>query len=352
MPDSSKCDVIERQWQMLKLLPSRGTGSSAGQLTQSLIDLGYTVDKRTVERDLRKLTTLFPIVVDERAKPYGWRWSDHARVDLPGVDVGEALSLALIEQYLKPALPATMIEVLASRFRMAADKLSALSGSNRSTRWIQKVKVVAPALNLLPPVIPDGVLASVQEALLGDEQIDVSYRNADEQQPKQLRLHPLGLVLRGQSTYLVATAFDYTDPRLLAVHRIRSVERLGVPAKRPRGFSLDEYVQSGALEFGDGSPIALVAMVAPTLARHLAETPLASDMTTQIVGERVRVSATVKHTWQLHWWILSQADDIEILQPTALRKEIGARLAAAASTYTAPKSSRRSTKSASNRRIQ
>lgn len=79
-----------------QLLPSRGTGSSAGQLTQSLIDSGYAVDKRTVERDLRSHHPV-SIVVDERSKPFGWRWADHARVDMPGMDVGEALSLALIE---------------------------------------------------------------------------------------------------------------------------------------------------------------------------------------------------------------------------------------------------------------
>lgn len=342
MADNSKQDVIARQWEMLKLLPTRGTGSSAGQLTQSLIDLGYAVDKRTVERDLRKLTTLFPIVVDERSKPFGWRWAKHARVDMPGMDVGEALSLALIEQYLKPALPATMVRVLTGRFRQAVDKLAALGSSNRSSRWLQKIKVVAPALHLLPPAIPDGVLETVQEALLEDEQIEVAYRSADDEAHKSLRLHPLGIVLRGQSTYLVATAFEYTDPRLLALHRMKSVERLGVPAKRPRGFDLDAYVESGAMEFGDGTPIQLVARVSSQLARHLAETPLSRDMTLQAMGDDFKVTATVRHTWQLHWWILSQADDIEILKPAALRKEVGTTLLDASKRYAkAPAPSRK-----------
>jgi len=341
MADNNKQDVVARQWEMLKLLPTRGTGSSAGQLTQSLIDLGYEVDKRTVERDLRKLTTLFPIVVDERSKPFGWRWADHARIDMPGMDVGEALSLALIEQYLKPALPATMVRVLTGRFRQAVDKLAALGSSNRSSRWLQKIKVVAPALHLLPPTIPEGVLESVQEALLEDEQIEVAYRSADDETHKSLRLHPLGIVLRGQTTYLVATAFDYSDPRLLALHRMKSVERIGVPAKRPRRFNLDAYVDSGAMEFGDGTAIELVAMVSPSLARHLTETPLSRDMTLEASGDNFKVAATVKHTWQLHWWILSQADDIEVLKPAALRKEIAARLLDASQRYAkAPATSR------------
>jgi predicted DNA-binding transcriptional regulator YafY len=175
---------------MLKLLPSRGTGSSAGQLTQSLIDLGYAVDKRTVERDLRKLTTLFPIVVDERSKPYGWRWADHARVDMPGMDVGEALSLALIEQYLKPALPATMVRVLTGRFRQAVDKLAALGSSNRSSRWLQKIKVVAPHCICCRQPFRTAFSKSVQEALIEDEQIEVAYRSADDEAHKSAAAAP------------------------------------------------------------------------------------------------------------------------------------------------------------------
>lgn len=34
--------------------------------------------RRTIQRDLLELAEVFPIVADERAKPYGWRWSDDA----------------------------------------------------------------------------------------------------------------------------------------------------------------------------------------------------------------------------------------------------------------------------------
>lgn len=333
MPDNAKQDVMARQWEMLKLLPQYGTGKSSGQLTNELASAGFEVDKRTVERDLIKLSTLFPIISDERSKPYGWRWSDDARIDLPSIELSEALSLKLMEQFLKPMLPASMVRTLEGRFRLAAAKLATLGSGNRTSRWVNKVKVVAPTLNLMPPTIPPGVLESVQEALLADEQIDLSYRNSNDEKHKPLRVHPLGLIQRGQVTYVVGTVFDYDDPRLMALHRIQSAERTGLAVRRPKGFTLEEYVASGAMEFGDGEELKLVARVSAVLCRHLSETPLSPDMRLAPDGEQFRLTATVRHSWQLHWWVLSQADDIEIIRPAAFRREIAERLSAAATRY-------------------
>lgn len=51
------------------------------------------VHRRTVQRDLVELATVFPLVSDERSKPYGWRWADDAELlcaipALPGARSG------------------------------------------------------------------------------------------------------------------------------------------------------------------------------------------------------------------------------------------------------------------------
>ena len=141
-----------------------------------------------------------------------------------------------------------------------------------------------------------------------------------------LRLHPLGLVQRGPVTYLVATAFTYTDVRLYAVHRITGANVQAEPAHRPDGFSLDDYIAQGALQFGDGRTIRLKARVSPWLADILTETPLTADQRLERAGEEFRLTATITDSWQLRWWILSQGQGITVLEPEALRKEIGGEL--------------------------
>lgn len=74
MPKAKAGDAMMRQWQMLKLLPGKGPGISARELTSELADLGYDVDKRTVTRDLVKLSELFPLVCNDKGTPHGWYW--------------------------------------------------------------------------------------------------------------------------------------------------------------------------------------------------------------------------------------------------------------------------------------
>ena len=91
---------------------------------------------------------------------------------------------------------------------------------------------------------------------------------------------------------------------------------------RPEGFSLDDYIARGGLQFGDGATLRLEARVAPWLAEILAETPLADDQQLVPSGEDFRLTATVADSWQLRWWILSQGAGLTVLEPDTLRREI------------------------------
>ena len=91
---------------------------------------------------------------------------------------------------------------------------------------------------------------------------------------------------------------------------------------RPEGFSLDDYIARGGLQFGDGATLRLEARVAPWLAEILAETPLADDQQLVPSGEDFRLTATVADSWQLRWWILSQGAGLTVLEPDILRREL------------------------------
>ena len=56
---------------------------------------------------------------------------------------------------------------------------------------------------------------------------------------------------------------------------------------------------------------------------HLAESPLAEDQAVSVPRNgMVRVSATVKATPQLEWWLLGFGGRVEVLKPTGLRKRM------------------------------
>ena len=86
MPSHTTRHTIARQWQLLKLLPDRHPGLSSTQLQAALANVGHRTSKRTVERDLNELATLFPLRCNNKGMPYGWYWQ-------PGLSLGEAQQL-------------------------------------------------------------------------------------------------------------------------------------------------------------------------------------------------------------------------------------------------------------------
>ncbi|MEA3302338.1 MAG: WYL domain-containing protein, partial [Pseudomonadota bacterium] len=205
--------------------------------------------------------------------------------------------------------------------------------TNRQARWADKIRTVSPALSMVQAHMDAEVLETVQQALLEEHQLDVIYRKLAGRESHSLRLHPLGMVQRGSTTYLVATAFEYDDVRLYAVQRIVCAAALDEAVKYPAGFSLDDYIADGSMQFGSRKEIRLRARLSDDLAAILAETPLAEDQKLTCKADSHYVHATVIDSWQLHWWIMSQGPGIEVLKPVRLRRDIEASLSKALAAY-------------------
>ena len=117
---------------------------------------------------------------------------------------------------------------------------------------------------------------------------------------------------------------DYTDIRQLALHRIHSAEATNDAINRPKDFDVDAYIASGAFGILDSDRnLKLVANFAASAAAHLYETPLSTDQ--QLQGQEdgsVKLTATVKDTLEICWWLLAFGDQVEVLGPAKLRKKM------------------------------
>ncbi len=154
------------------------------------------------------------------------------------------------------------------------------------------------------------------------QRLEISYISREQGETKTYPVNPLGIVQRGAVTYLVATLYDYTDIRMLAVHRIKSALVLETLAKKPKKFDLMKYIGEGAFGFDEGGGINLLVRFTVPAAEHLRETPLSlnQQIEPEIAGW-VRLQATVPDTAQLRWWLLGFADQVEVLEPISLREE-------------------------------
>jgi predicted DNA-binding transcriptional regulator YafY len=332
MPKSSNHLALARQWELLKRISSRPPGTTARELAEQLSENGFPVTKRTVERDLVDLASQFGIACNDASKPYGWYWLPGRQYDFASVDLVEAVSLSLAGEALERMLPLEMLEALRPKLSQAKQKLELLR-EHPIVRLPEKLRYVSTGMEFQPPYLKPGVLAAVQQALIEERQIEVVYAPFNSR-PKSLRLHPLSLIQHGQVSYLVATAFEYEDIRLYAVHRLESVEISTQTMRSPEGYSVDDALKGGILQFGEGRPIKIKATLSHELATYLSETPISEDQEIQYKKETWQLSATVRDSWQLHFWILSQGPKIEIVQPNELRSSIAESLKQAHEIYT------------------
>jgi predicted DNA-binding transcriptional regulator YafY len=215
-----------------------------------------------------------------------------------------------------------LLETLAPYFKCAQGVLSSGDGVKKLAKWRKKVAIVPPTQPLIPPSYTEEIIEAVHSALLSEHQLEINYASREQGETKTYRVHPLGIVQRGAVTYLVATLSDYTDIRLLAIHRIHSAEILDKPSRTPKKFDLAKYIQEGAFGFGTNAEIKLVVRFTAPAVEHLRETPLSLDQ--KIEPDQpgwMRVQATVPDSAQLRWWLLGFGDQVEVLEPSSLRDE-------------------------------
>ena len=332
MPAQTTRNTQARLWELLKCLPKSGSGKSAQQLSQDLLERGFSVSKRQVERDLQDLSANFSLHCNRAGTPYGWRWANGAQTELSGMDVAEALSLHLAESAVRPLLPQSMLKALEAKFQQARAKLQELSSTNPLSHWQDKVRSIPAQLHRELPEVDTAVASAVHEGLLHDEQLDVEYTGLGATAATPLRLHPLALIQRGPLTYLAATAWDYEDIRLYALHRITGAQRTYTACNRPAEGKLDAWLHNGAAQFGNQQTMQLRLKLSEDLMRLVAESPLSTD---QVMDQDI-VQATVQDSWELRWWILSQGAGIEVMEPMALREEIAQSLRDACKRYDTP----------------
>jgi len=314
-------DTLMRQWQMLRLVPRSPSKIATTELIRKLADKGFETTQRTIQRDLIRLSGIYPLTCDERSKPYGWQWMEDATtMDVPCMDIHTALAFWLAAEHLEALLPKTTLRQLQPHFKTATHVLDSTSTDKGTPAWRNKVRVLTRGPALKSPAIISDVQHAIYDALLRNRRLTITYNPRWQEGMKEYEINPLGLVFKDGMTYLVCSMWDYPDIRLLTLHRIQDALVLDKPVSVPDGFNLDAYIASGELDFAVGGAIRLKALFSSDTAYHLGERPLSDDQVIiEHTDDRIQLSASVQDTSELRWWLLGFGDQVEILEPTELR---------------------------------
>lgn len=332
--------VVHRLLRTLQLIPRHREGAAprigTGDLLKRLEEEGFDISLRTLQRDLKALQAIFPdLRNDGNRDALGWFWAaDAEQVNIPSMDPVQALALKLADHFLQPVMPGLIAPL--EKYLAAAERIL----GSEQTAVLERIRFVPRSMPLQAAAIPPAVVEIVLTALAEKRRIRVRYASRSGGAPGEYVLSPLGVVLRNEVAYLLATAWDYQDVRHYALHRFdpAHLELLEEPVTEPDGFDLDRLLNEGAFQYRmSEEPLTLVLRMREETAAHLRETPLADDQQMEPAegcdGSWVRIRATVADTLQLRWWLLGLGANVEVEAPEALRGEIACQIREALGYY-------------------
>jgi predicted DNA-binding transcriptional regulator YafY len=211
---------------------------SRGRVTATEVAAELEVSVKTARRDLEALSLAGIPVYSQPGRGGGWALVGGARTDLSGLTAAEARTLFLVAGPSSAVTPAAkaalrkLVRALPETFRAEAEKAASAIVLDPA-HWGRKAPTPPPHLEAL------------QHAVIQEMQIRLGYTDARGAVSERV-VHPLGLVSKGTTWYLVGD----TDAgrRTFRVWRVRSVELLDEPATRPADFDLqrawDEIVST------------------------------------------------------------------------------------------------------------
>ena len=316
-------DTTLRQLKLLEFIPRQPLKKSPQKLQDDLSQIGFEVSIRTIQRDLKVLSSILPLISDERDKPYGWSWHKDAAGLNPAMDPIEALTFSLAEEYLEPIMPSKSFNRMKIFFDRANKVLSEMDKSSIK-KWRDNVRVIPQWQQLIAPEIKEDTEAAIYDALLHGKQLTVEYQKRGSKVPEQRTVNPLGIVLQGVVHRVICTMDEDSEvPRHLPIHRFKKASWNGNKLNKPKKFNMDDFIDSQKIGFLiSKQPLELEAKFDKKSGFHLTETPISE--TQKLVAQKdgsYHLKATLPDTSQLRWWLLGFGSGVEVLGPSSLRKE-------------------------------
>ena len=108
----------------LSCLPRYPGCITTPEIHRRLRDEGFTVSRRTIQRDLESLSGAFPIGSEYQGRSLAWYWAGKATLfSIPAMDAYTALTFLLAEANMQALFPAGIRSSMTPYFDAARDVL-------------------------------------------------------------------------------------------------------------------------------------------------------------------------------------------------------------------------------------
>jgi predicted DNA-binding transcriptional regulator YafY len=143
--------------------------------------------------------------------------------------------------------------------------------------------------------------------------------------------------LQTHALYLIGWDEDRNGMRTFKIERIRSVSVTPRSFERPEATGLEAELRRGWDIIADQPPVEVRLRFSKAVADRVAETRWHAQQRIERQADgSLSWSTTVSGTIEIRLWILSWGDEVEVLEPGALREDVAATHRRAAARYGAP----------------
>jgi predicted DNA-binding transcriptional regulator YafY len=307
-----------RLLRIVLLLQTRGH-ATAEELAREL-----EVSARTIYRDLAALGAAGIPVYGERGDGGGYRLVGGYRTSLTGLTTDETGALLL------SGAAAPVVSELGIGGLLAATRLKLLAAVPPGMRGVatraERRFHLDPGGWAHARPRPHDHLRTVAGAVWEDRVLGLRYRRSDGVVVRRT-VHPLGLVHKTGSWYLVAT--HRRAPRVYRVDRVLGASASERPAQRPDGFDLPAFWADWERSYAESLPtFTAVVRLGPRAQRY-------RDVLGALAPRAVEQEPTGPDGWTHQTLVfdshdvavaalLALAPDVEVLDPPALRRGLAA----------------------------
>lgn len=311
----------DRLLAVLLLLQTRG------RVTAAEVAAELEVSERTARRDLDALSVAGVPVYATRGRGGGWELLGGGSTDLSGLTRDEARSLFLAagaSSEMTPAVRAALrklLRALPEPLRAGAEAATTAVLDDPSG-WHRRGRGSGPT---------PALLTEAQRLVIDALAAEMTYVDRSGA-PSTRVVHPLGVVAKGTTRYLIADT--EAGLRTFRIDRIRQLVETGEPVRRPADFDL-AATWSSVLDRVD-------ELRYPVSARCLVDLGILGILRMQLgdrvavadaEGDRVHVGVRGRSAWVLARELAGFADRLQVIDPPELVEELVALARATLATH-------------------
>ncbi|WP_261835496.1 helix-turn-helix transcriptional regulator [Vibrio ishigakensis] len=328
---------FERFQLVLQNIPCAPDHITSSELREILLNkdlLNPELDEKsqlkTVQRVISKVASDYHSVeLDTSKRPHQIRIASGHQHPINPAAMSSVLSLQIIEHEVLKMLPPNMRKTVSNLISTANSEQD-----KRVSLWKERFYYAPIELQLTTPEFEEAYIEVIENAILEKRTLNMTYQKRGNAEPEEYVVDPLGLMLHGNSFYLVASKGD-DNYRTFAIHRIKALKPSFTSTKPVKEFNTKNHIEANTPHFSGGDWIEVELKIHNHNGMHLIEETMLSEEQEIIAKDDTHtiVKARVRESLGFEWWLMKNANIVQIIKPERIRKTLKENLRSALQLY-------------------